>query len=314
MRNYALMNSHLDEQRLAEIQSRLAPLLEEEERATRWLEGSNGKGLFHLALCNVPLPHEEEGYLIPGIAFIRPVSRPPGLVALLSATRGDEPLQSYLLAQSSHLITCELVVEGLGTALKESKWLLELGWNLAVAFKLKGLYNLFSPGWSSVSWNAVASKNCADVKLGLLDDYPRLFLKEKPETDLDAILSWTQKYWEVILALRAQRRFGLALNQLYSWNQYRDPRISLAAVWVGLEALFSDKNDDSVLRSIVERVEAWVPEFYSTRVEAMYELRCAAVHGRDFDWRCRSTQESLLDAAERKRCMTGVLPPSPTAW
>jgi hypothetical protein len=114
-------------------------------------------------------------------------------------------------------------------------------------------------------------------------------------------------HFEIALDLRSaenSRRFGLAFNIMYTWNQTSDPRIAITNVWVGLEALFGKSDDRRTSDALAKRISEWLPSTTYNDVRKLYIQRCDAVHGRwlkeDDVGRALKDSDSLLRQALTK--------------
>lgn len=84
-------------------------------------------------------------------------------------------------------------------------------------------------------------------------------------------------------AQRKFHRFGLAFNVAYTWNHTNDPRLAVASIWSGLEALFGIQTDRPVTQRLIERIAAWLAGVSEQDIRDLYNHRCDAVHGRSME-------------------------------
>lgn len=153
--------------------------------------------------------------------------------------------------------------------------------------KLQGFDSLSCPASSSISWDTVAAIKDQSITFRLLDDVSRWILADGANGEIShQQLLWVATHYEQAFQLRdhsSSRRFGLAFNIAYTWNHTTDGRAALANVWSALEAMFGDKMDSGVTRSLAARIAAWVPGVSAAEVRDLYSSRCDAVHGRWVD-------------------------------
>ena len=170
-----------------------------------------------------------------------------------------------------------------GGQVEDLKLLLDAGWHTAALIKLRGKSTIMCPCFATSSWDAIASINNNTVTFGMLDDVPRQLRTSSSVTVDLSDLNWANENWERALELRNadhSRRFGLAFNVSYSWNQTADRRVALANLWCGIEALFGDSSDKPVTDKLVARICSWLGIQDHKTVRDLYDRRCDAVHGR----------------------------------
>lgn len=246
---------------------------------------------------------------------LRRVTNPPGIIHIAGAANHNQ--SDYLgVGRYSPHIQAEITV-GNPDIQCETSFLFGVAWHMAAMLKLKSTPALFCPVAATISWDTISAVSDNSVNFYMLDDFPRqISLGSKTLISLNSI-KWTKLYWKTAFELRnsnSSRRFGLAFNNMYTWNQTTDPRIALANIWVGLEALFGKQDDKYTTEALARRISEWLPSRRDIDVVELYGQRCDAVHGRWLDkkeiWYAIKKSESLLSSALIK-CIEKDMKPLP---
>jgi len=269
-------------------------LLKNAERRAEELSSQIPKARVYVAVSGTDIGFEQIP-LANKFGLIRRVTNPPGIIHVCRAA--DLSRTDYLaVARYSSSVRAELALGEEDTG--DIGPLLDVGYHFAALLKLRNHTNLLCPCFATTSWDLVSGVKENSISFGLLDDVP----KRVRGTDLEPVtvadIEWVNRVWETALDLRDpqdSRRFGLAFNIAYAWNQTDSPRVAIANLWCGVEALFGDKSDRPVTRRIVERICTWIPSLDSAEVEESYNRRCDAVHGR---WMEHEIWESVYRAEE----------------
>ncbi len=261
------------------------------EKRASWSEAARQRGSelmrivptaqVYVGICGAAIDFDEFR-LSNGIGLIRKVTNAPGIVHVCGAA--DLSKTDYLgVSRYSSAIRAEIAL-GLGVKKDERELLIDVAWITAALLKLRGHTNLTCPCFATESWDVITGIKENRVLFGMLDDAPaQIRCKDRGSPVSLDDMKWVDSGWNVALELRAvdrSRRFGLATNISYTWNHTNEPRIALANLWCGIEALFADKTDRPVTRRVVERVCSWLPALVANDVEDSYNRRCDAVHGR----------------------------------
>jgi hypothetical protein len=236
-----------------------------------------------------------------GICWIRNVSNPPGMVHLFAAA--DLSIRDvYPISRYSGAISAEIAINDQGA---EAPGLFDLGWHLAALLKIRGYHALCCPALSPVSWDVVAGKGKEGLKFRLLDDVPSsIQFAETSRVLTVADAEWVKRHLRAAYALREEgrsRRFTLALGIAYSWNHTKEVRVSITNIWAALEALFGDRADRYIRKSVARRIFEWTAAQDAGEIAELYNLRCDAVHGRNISEQELATalknSVTLLDTA-----------------
>ncbi|MFQ5778719.1 MAG: hypothetical protein ACE5IP_12000 [Terriglobia bacterium] len=255
----------------------------------------------YVGICGTSVAFEQLE-VAQGLVVIRRVTNSPGIVQVCRAA--DLSKTDYLtVARYSLAIRAELAV-GAGRDKKEDiDYLLDAAYHTAALIKLKHHSNLLCPSFATSSWDVISGIADNSVVFGVLDDVPRQIRGMDLEPISAADVQWVNEVWDTALDLRGMdrsRRFGLALNIAYTWNQTSNPRLALANLWCGIEALFGDKSDKPITRRVVERICQWLSPLEPAEVEESYNQRCDAIHGRwlnDEIWNSVHGAEGILRQA-----------------
>jgi hypothetical protein len=159
----------------------------------------------------------------------------------------------------------------------------------------------WAPAAATNSWDTIGAASPGSVLFRLLDDQPRR-IRIAGRASLPSAISlehaaWIERYFEAAYTLRhrdANPRFSTALSAYHSWNHTESPRLALAHLWVGLEALFAS-GTSRITAGLASRIPLWVPSVTEGDVRRLYGLRCDAVHG-------RSVSDMLFAAALADTC------------
>lgn len=126
---------------------------------------------------------------------------------------------------------------------------------------------------------------------GNLLDFHTHFLiprSEPKETLTQDDAQWINKHFEAFNRLAAEsEKFRFALEAAVDWRFSKNPRIALARIWSGIEALFGITSEIvfrvSLLCAFIleERGDLRLTRFQS--VKKLYGIRSKAVHGDDLD-------------------------------
>jgi hypothetical protein len=266
------------------IQERLQPLLEAEARA-RELQSRVPNAALFVGVAGITYDRDPFEFL-PDFLSIRPVTNPPGIVHVCGAAlpQGSDYLA---VARYSHAIRAEITCSNRSLASKDlPKFLHDLAWHTAALIKLQGHHTLVCPGSATISWDTVASITDQSVPFVVLDDVPRQIYVDKSAPVSSAQLDWVREHWDRAIRLRdasESRRFGLAFNIAYTWNHTSDPRLAVANIWSGLDALFGIRTDRPVTQRLVARIASWLGDSRQDDIRELYNHRCDAVHGRWMD-------------------------------
>lgn len=248
----------------------------------------------YVAVCGTSLQFNEHP-VCNGFGVVRQVTNPPGIVAVCRAA--DLKQTDYLgVSRYSGAVHGEIAF-GIGRT-EEINFVLSLAWHTAALIKLRHHPNLVCPCFASESWDVISGISDNRVRFGILDDVPRQIRGNEIEGITTDDITWVDRIFETAMALRGtdrSRRFGLAFNVAYTWNQTSDLRIAIANLWCGIEALFGDKSDKPVTRRVVEKICTWLPALNPSEVEDSYNKRCDAVHGR---WLESDIQDDVFKADE----------------
>ena len=276
----------------------------ESARLLEWLRQTEARGRalkqvipaakIYVGVCGTEVAFDEFRFSN-GLGFIRKVVNPPGSVHVLRAANLANA--DYLaVSRYSSSIRAELA-PGLESD-SDIDSLLDVAFHTAALIKLRHHPNLTCPCFATASWDVVSAITDNTVNFGMLDDVPRQVRGAELEAVTEEEMRWVDRIWLIALGLRSverSRRFGLAFNVSYVWNQTSDMRLALASLWCGIEALFGDKRDRPVTRRVIEKICDWLPVLNADEVEDSYNRRCDAVHGR---WVENDIIEVVLKADE----------------
>ena len=261
---------------IEDISGLLRYFREAEQKAKR-LAKTVPNAKFFVAVCGVELEFDTF-WLIDGYLSIRKVTNPPGTVHVCRAA--DLNKTDYFgVSRFSSAVRAELTSGGSECNRKDHS-LLDITWDLAALLKLRGHRTMFCPAFATASWDTVSAVSDNSIVFSLLDDVPlQIGSRHAPKVSISDA-EWAKASLKATFELREKRRFGLAMNIMYTWNQTFEPRMAVVTLWCALEALFGDKTDRPVTRRLVDRICSWLPSLSVTEVEESYNLRCDACHGR----------------------------------
>jgi len=213
------------------------------------------------------------------VAYLRQLRHPPGEVELASALQN----KALLSAVARHMpsVTHELAVRY--TVSEDKNHLLTLGWWIISAIRSRTLADLLVPAVSSISWDAIPAVDADSCEIHLLEDVPaaRRF-GSAAEVSKDS-LEWVETYLTTWVELLEQPAFRLAVDSLTTHHQQTNLRMSAAALWAGLEALFG------ISAELRFRLAALAAAYLEDRgrerlklyrrIKLLYDYRSKAVHG-----------------------------------
>jgi hypothetical protein len=270
----------LSEEALNRIKARTHPVLESIQRAEELMRLVPKASAF-FAICGTNIGFDSME-LRDGFLSIRKVTNPPGVVRVARAANLER--SDYLgVSRYSLGVRAEIVV-GDEESEEDEEFLSNIAWHTAALLKLRGHATLFCPASSTASWDTLGAVSDNSVNFRMLDDVPRqirLSTAAIPISPED--VKWVDSNFDAAMELRDaenSRRFGLAFNMMYVWNHTSDLRIAMANIWVGLEALFGNRNDRPATEALAQRISDWLPTVSKDRVKALYNQRCNCVHGR----------------------------------
>ncbi|MCM0758114.1 hypothetical protein M7775_05930 [Sporomusa sphaeroides DSM 2875] len=272
--------------RLKEIKQRLHVFNEAEEYA-RLVEGNIPKAQHYISIIGITLDFNSIT-IIDELITIRRVSNAPGLVHLFGVADLGHP-DYFSIGRYSSNITAELVAGFFELDNRDKlncDFLLDIAWHILALLKLRGHSTVFSPGYTSTSWDLVCIQPKNSLIFRSLDDLPRQ-LRIQPITVVTLEdMEWIKEYWNNALELRdrtSSGRFGLAYNVMYTWNHTDNYRVALANIWCGIESLFGRQSDRRVTDALCQRISEWLPQFSKSTIRDLYNQRCNAVHGRKLE-------------------------------
>lgn len=270
--------------------------IDREERA-RVLAANVPPGRLYVALHGITV--DEDVVIVPGLASIRKVHQPPGLIEITRAA--DPEYTDYLgVARHSRQVNAEMVMD-------ETRWdpqtALSVAWTIAVMLKLRGHVNIIAPYCAPVSADVVPTIARQSVRFQLLDDYTaRLIVPASAKSVSDGDAAWVTSRITPALELRRpdSRRFALAFELYHGWNHTGDYRTAMTLTWSALEALFGKRDDKKVTASLCGRIATWLPGTSEGDVRELYDRRCDIVHGRPL--KARDAVPHVYASAELLRC------------
>jgi hypothetical protein len=274
---------------IEKIKSQLSWIEKAESEAKR-LSAQIPDGQLYIGIVGIDLKFNSCTF-INGLATLRKVTNPPGFVFICSAANLN--FTEYLgVSRYSSNIQAELVVDCKNIfKTQESEFVLNIAWSILSLLKLRSQSNLLCPIYANKSWDTIASIKDNSVIFGILDDIPKRIAHPSLSKVTKEDIAWVQKNLSDSLALRNReigKRFSLAYNIFYEWNHTSNPRIALANLWCGLEALYGKQNDRPVTEKLLNRLCEWIGYTDRNYVRLLYKSRCDAVHGRVL------SQEELL--------------------
>lgn len=168
-------------------------------------------GRLYVALHGVTV--DEDVVIVPGLARIRKVHQPPGLIEMTGAA--DPKHTDYLgVARHSGHVSAEMVMD-------ETDWepqaALSVAWTIAIMLKLRGHVNIIAPYCAPVSADIVPTISGQSVRFQLLDDYTaRLIVPASARAVSDGDAAWITQGMKSALELRVPTPPGSRWHSSYS--------------------------------------------------------------------------------------------------
>ncbi|CZY31469.1 HEPN domain-containing protein [Enterobacter hormaechei subsp. xiangfangensis] len=225
------------------------------------------------------LTFSKSPYIFEGIGVLREVLYPPGEIELAAALKNKSLLSP--IARHMPALTHELALQCCNSTFQQTE--LNIGWWILSAIRCRTLIEVLVPAVANVSWDVFPAMNSNSCEVQLLEDVPATRrIDTVKELSLEA-LDWVQQYLENWITLLEFPAFRLAIDSLTTHNQHANLRMSAAALWAGIEALFGINSELRFRLAImaaayleergVQRLEAY------RRIKKLYDYRSKAVHG-----------------------------------
>jgi hypothetical protein len=209
--------------------------------------------------------------------------------------------------------TCE-IESALDAAVSPGYDTLNRAWLASALLVLRGFSAHIAPACSSYSWGVIAGHRTRTApsfheqlqeegvddavnrpkhdlphfKGGILDFHLSILVHDARRTDAvnadDA--AWIRQHFDAYDQLAANSQaFRFALESAYDWRFAKDPRIAVARLWSGIEALFGIKTElvfriSLACASLLEPRGLPRKAFFED-VKRLYNLRSKAVHGQE---------------------------------
>lgn len=278
----------MDELKINKFRGLSERFAERKRRAEHHLKTLEGREECCFALCG--LHFEDAPFEFDKVACLRRVEFPPSEIELAGCL-SDKTLMSAV-GRHTPAIRHELAVYGANASVDRQS-LYNVGWWIISALRCKSGVDLLVPAVAHISWDAMAGAATDSCHVQLLEDVPaaRRFAAPSPLRVDD--LSWVKIHLPVWVDLLERPAFRLAVDSLTTHHMHANLRMSAAALWAGVEALFAINSElrfrlASFTAAYLEPRGSGRLELYR-EIKQLYDYRSKAVHG-------ASTSDVLLKA------------------
>lgn len=237
--------------------------------------------------------------LKPLISFRR-VIEPPGEMELARAIR--ESALFGAIGRYSNLVTHEL---GIQTHGRNPQATLNIGWWFISALRIKTLADFLVPAYADYSWSVIAALDKGECTAALLEDVPQARRIDDGVVVSQQDFEWAAKSLVPIAELLKVPAFHVAVDALTTHPHLLSPRMMVASIWSGIEAILGVGTElrYRLSLSIAVLLEPRGPDrtrAYKT-VMKMYDTRSKAVHG------AKLSDSQLIDHLKAARRLLSVM-------
>ncbi len=231
----------------------------------------------------IGLTCEIERFSFEEIGVFRRVVEPPGEVELAAAL--SSPHLFGAIGRYSHQISHELAINRNG--LVEDNRAFTMAWWVISALRVKTLAEFLVPVVADHSWSVVSAFKGQECRAQLLEDVPRARRVESAVVIKELDLVWVVENLAKFVEMLEVPRFRLAVDALTTHQHLVAPRMMVASLWSGIEALFGIQTELRFRLAITsaslleprgpKRIEQY------RRIKRLYDGRSQAVHGGEID-------------------------------
>jgi hypothetical protein len=219
-----------------------------------------------------------------GLAVFRSVVEPPGEIELAGAL--EDRASFGAIGRYSQSILHELAVSQ-NFAGDDFQPVWNFAWWLISGVRIRTRAEFLVPAVANCSWSVIAAIDDNTCKSQLLEDVPQSRRLAEPVRLVEEDFRWAFRNAITLGDLLEVPRFRLAVEALTTHQHLLSPRMMVADIWAGIEALMCISTE---LRfrlalttvSLLEPRGAMRYERYC-RIKKLYDVRSQAVHGGELD-------------------------------
>ncbi len=265
----------MDENRLKEIKERVAFFEQRKKAAEMIMDESSNNGWF-FAICGLPEGLEN---INDDLVKFRVVKSPPLLTELASALENKNVLERVAFYSNSANYELQIITEEEKPQLATS-----IAYNIIAMIRIKSGVEFLVPIASNYSWSIIPGVPDSSVKIIMLEDYPKAKIFSKDKTISQDDMKWViDHYYDLIMFSSDNPQLSIAIDSLSTFNQQESPRMCIATLWSGIEAIFGIQSElrFRLAAEIAAYLEPRGVERVSLhkRVKQLYDFRSKAVHG-----------------------------------
>lgn len=219
-----------------------------------------------------------------GLATFRKVVEPP--VELFLADALDDPAALGAIRRYLSQIKYELAVSR-NFAGDDAKAIWNFAWWLICGLRVKTLAEFLVPVAANCSWSVITAIDDHSCETKVLEDVPQAVGLAEPVKVVEEDFRWAFSKALVMGDLLEVPRFRLAVEALTTHPHLLSPRMMVASIWSGIEALM-DISQELTFRlalSVASLLEPRGEQRYERyrQTKKLYEVRSKAVHGGELD-------------------------------
>lgn len=265
----------MDENRLNEIKGRVAFFKQRKQVAEKMIDESSKKGWF-FAICGLPEGLEN---INDDLVQFRVVKSPPLLTELASTLENKNVFERVAFYSNSTTYELQIIVKT-----EEPQLAKYIAYNIIAMIRIRSGVEFLVPMASNYSWSIIPGAPDNSVKTMMLEDYPQAKIFNKDKTISQDDMKWViEHYYDFIIFSSDNPQLCIAIDSLSTFNQQESPRMCIAALWAGIEAVFGIQSE---LRfRLAAEISAYLKPrgvdrvSLHNRIKQLYDFRSKAVHG-----------------------------------
>ncbi len=163
-----------------------------------------------------------------------------------------------------------------------------LAYRIIAALRIHCGLDFIVPMVANHSWSSIAALEQDSLKIHMIEDYPRAQIFDNSEALQRTDLEWLEKYFVNVLDLIWKHpSINIAIEAISLFHQQVSLRMSVIALWAGIEAIFGITSELRYRLAI--EIAAYLEVDNKDRVnlykkiKKMYDIRSKAVHGSNID-------------------------------
>jgi hypothetical protein len=209
----------------------------------------------------------------------RKVIEPPGEIELAAALRNQHLFGA--VGRYSRLITHEIAIQIRKET--EDQFPFTVAWWIVSAIRVKTLAEFLVPVAADHSWSVIAALGGRECHVRFVEDVPQSQRVDASIAVSQADFEWVTDRLDAFVKMLEVPRFRLAVDALTTHQHLIRPRMMVASLWAGFEALIGVQFEVSFrlalsIASVLEPRGADRVDLYR-KAKKLYGIRSKAVHG-----------------------------------